>query len=99
MATGKIEIKVLQTLIGRLETDKNPLNIMSVGKRRYVPPPKYWQKISIRVVGTSAKRKKLYDVLENIESEEKGFLSCKEYMEFVQQPISNSESECADSTR
>ena len=36
---GKIEIKVLQTMIGRLETDKNPLNIMSVGKARYVSHP------------------------------------------------------------
>ena len=98
MVSGKIEIKVLQTMIGRLETDKNPLNIMSVGKSRYVPCPIYYYQYSfIRVVGTSAKRKKLYDVLENIESEEKGFLNYKEYMKFVQQPVSESESD--DSTR
>ena len=34
MVTGKIEIKVLQKMIGGLETDKNPLNVMSVGKIR-----------------------------------------------------------------
>ena len=39
MVSGKIEIKVLQTMIGRLETDKNPLNIMSVGKSRYLHRP------------------------------------------------------------
>ena len=50
------------------------------------------------MVGTSAKRRKLYDVLEKIESEEKGFLNCEEYIQFVQQPVSESDSEGDDST-
>ena len=65
---GAIPIDVLKTLIGRLETDKNPINIIPVGDDRYNGTPTNYllNLIKISRMGSQDERKKFYDVLDRL---------------------------------
>ena len=65
---GAIRIGVLKTLIGRLDTEKNPANVMTIGG------------IGME---KSDERQKLYDILDKRATEKEGFLNYAEYRELV----------------
>ena len=65
---GAIRIGVLKTLIGRLDTEKNPANVMTIGG------------IGME---RSEERQKLYDILDNRATEKEGFLNYAEYRELI----------------
>merc|ERR1719264_1675125 len=66
-----IAIKALKQLIGRMETDKNPMNIIPVAGEA---------KMAMK-----AERNKLYEVLDAMKTAREGFISYKEFKMFVQE--------------
>ena len=70
-------------MIGRLDTEKNPANVITIGGPRYMLIILVFINRSGIRMERSEERQKLYDMLDRRATEKKGFLNYAEYRELV----------------